>query len=126
MSVWTEYPLVIGIALSVLALVPMWLTLKGDKKTLTRIRDWKLRDSWQGETITTPAETWQRTETKFGDDYFYDFFFSASLNNIHQQWCARGIVEPDQIHKLKKGITITVKYSTDRPPRLAVTHIHFS
>ena len=35
----------------------------------------------------------------------------------------KGLVRPNDIHKLKKGIRVIVKYSEDTPPKVAIIDV---
>lgn len=72
-----------------------------------------------------PLESWRQTETKYGNDYIYDFYFNANINGSVKKYIAKGIVRPDDIHKLKKGMLLSVKYSNNTPLKIAVTSVNY-
>lgn len=87
------------------------------------LRDWVSREEWTGKTIHVPLESWQRTGTKRGEYYLYECYFFADFAKKRKKYRARAAVKPNDIHKLKKGLTLTVKYSDDKLPRIAVMNV---
>jgi len=69
----TEAPFIVGIIVTVLGLFIMFSIFKPNKNELIGIKNWNTRDTWQGVTVTTEAKSWSQTETKYGNDFFYDF-----------------------------------------------------
>lgn len=119
----TETPFIVGIIMTVIGLFVMFSIFKPNKNELVEIKNWKARDQWQGEIMTIEPESWSQTDTKYGNDFFYYFKVSLTIagkENIHT---AKGLVRPNDIHKLKKGIKVIVKYSEDTPPKIAVIDV---
>ena len=81
------------------------------------------REELAGKTIHVPLESWQRTGTKRGEYYLYECYFFADFAKKRKKYRARAAVKPNDIHKLKKGLTLTVKYSDDKLPRIAVMNV---
>jgi len=125
MSAFTETPLIIGVVVSVLGIIFAFSTLKPNKNEITTLRDWSSREKWDGKIIEASIETWHQTDTKYGNDFLYDFSFTAPINNINKKYVAKGLVRPNEIHKIQKGLTLIIKYNNDNPPRIAVVAIDY-
>lgn len=110
---------------SVLGVMLAFSTLKPNKNEITTLRDWTSREKWDGQIMKAQIEIWQQTDTKYGNDFLYDFTFTASINNVTKKYIGKGLVKPNEIHKVKKGLTLIIKYSNDNPPRLAVIAIDY-
>ncbi len=123
MGFLTETPFIIGIVVTICAVALSISMLKPNKTQLTGIKDWTTRDSWVGEVIVVPVESWYQNDSKYGNDFFYDFCFYAKINGVEKKYCAKGVVRPDDVHKIKKGISVAVKYSKDTPPKMAVLNV---
>jgi hypothetical protein len=107
----------------IITLAGLWLPLFFKYGVQTRLlRDWVSREEWAGKTIHVPLESWQRTGTKRGEYYLYECYFFADFAK-REKYRARAAVKPNDIHKLKKGLTLTVKYSDDKLPRIAVMNV---
>ncbi|MDU6686902.1 MAG: hypothetical protein E6470_25325 [Enterobacteriaceae bacterium] len=87
------------------------------------LRDWVSREEWAGKIMHVPLESWQRTGMKRGEYYLYECYFFADFAKKRKKYRARAAVKPNDIHKLKKGLTLTVKYSDDKLPRIAVMNV---
>ncbi len=123
MNFLTETPFIVGIIMTVIGLFVMFSIFKPNKNELVEIKNWKTREELQGEMITSEPKNWSQTDTKYGNDFFYNFKVPLTITgkeNIHN---AKGLVRPDDIHKLRKGIKVNVKYSEDTPPKVAVIDI---
>lgn len=125
MNVITESSFIFGIVVTIIALGISFAAFKPNKSEVSAIKNWLSRDKWSGQTIQVPLESWRQTETKYGNDYIYDFYFSANINGYLKKYIAKGIVRPGDIHKLKKGMLLSVKYSNDTLVKIAVTSVNY-
>lgn len=125
MNVITEPSFIFGIVVTIIALGISFAAFKPNKADVSAIKNWLSRDKWSGKTIHVPLESWRQTETKYGNDYIYDFYFNANINGSVKKYIAKGIVRPDDIHKLKKGMLLSVKYSNNTPLKIAVTSVNY-
>lgn len=125
MNVIREPSFIFGIVMTIIALGISLAAFKPNKDGVSAIKNWLSRDKWFGQTIQVPVESWRQTETKYGNDYIYDFYFNANINGSVKKYFAKGIVRPDDIHKLKKGMLLSVKYSNDTPVKIAVTSVNY-
>ncbi|UJD82443.1 hypothetical protein FS595_23100 [Serratia rubidaea] len=125
MSFLTEPFFLFGIVVTVLALVLSFAMFKPNKSQLTTMKDWVSREKWTGTTIVVPLESWNQTDSKYGNDFFYDFYFMATIGQKPKRYCAKGLVRANDIHKLKKGLELVVKYSDDTPPKIAVINVNY-
>ncbi|NIK38099.1 hypothetical protein FHY12_000384 [Xanthomonas arboricola] len=119
----TETPFIVGILMTAIGLFVMFSIFKPDKNELVDIKNWKTKGEWHGEIMTTEPKSWSPTDTKHGDEFFYDFKVSLNIAGKRNLHTAKGLVGPNDIHKLKKGIKVTVKYSEDKPPKVAVIDV---
>ncbi|MFP8383282.1 hypothetical protein [Klebsiella aerogenes] len=120
-----EPSFIFGIVVTIIALGISFAAFKPNKTEVSAIKNWLSRDKWSGQTIQVPLESWRQTETKYGNDYIYDFYFNANINGSVKKYIAKGIVRPDDIHKLKKGMLLSVKYSNNTPLKIAVTSVNY-
>ncbi|MGR7139087.1 hypothetical protein ACU62P_09505 [Klebsiella aerogenes] len=125
MNVITEPSFIFGIVVTIIALGISFAAFKPNKTEVSAIKNWLSRDKWSGQTIQVPLESWRQTETKYGNDYIYDFYFNANINGSVKKYIAKCIVRPDDIHKLKKGMLLSVKYSKNTPLKIAVTSVNY-
>lgn len=125
MNVIREPSFIFGIVVTIIALGISFAAFKPNKAEVSAIKNWLSRDKWSGKTIHVPLESWRQTETKYGNDYIYDFYFNANINGSVKKYIAKGIVRPDDIHKLKKGMLLSVKYSNNTPLKIAVTSVNY-
>ncbi|ENZ8714184.1 hypothetical protein ACHBI6_000519 [Klebsiella aerogenes] len=125
MNVITESSFIFGIVVTIIAIGISFAAFKPNKSEVSAIKNWLSRDKWSGKTIQVPVESWRQTETKYGNDYIYDFYFNANINGSVKKYIAKGIVRPDDIHKLKKGMLLSVKYSNNTPLKIAVTSVNY-
>ncbi|CAD6081685.1 hypothetical protein [Escherichia coli] len=125
MKVITEPSFIFGVVVTIIALVISFAAFKPNKTEVSAIKNWLSRDKWPGQIIQVPIDSWRQTETKYGNDYIYDFFFSANINGSVKKYIAKGIVRPDGIHKLKKEMLLSVKYSNDTPVKMAVISVNY-
>lgn len=125
MDTFTGFRLIGGIAISVLFIVVSFVLMKPNKAEIATLKDWTSRDRWEGDVTHAQLESWYQTDTKYGNDFLYDFYFNATLNNVTRKFKAKGLVRPDDIHKLKKGLVLVVKYGPGSPPRLAVLAVNY-
>ncbi|AOR65421.1 hypothetical protein [Pectobacterium wasabiae] len=123
MNFLTETPFIVGIAMTFLSFFIVISLFKPNKNELLGIKNWKTRDKWQGTTVTTEIKSWSQTETKYGNDFFYNFDFPIYLNGKEKLYTAKGLVRPNDIHKLRKGMEVVVKYNEDSPPKVAVIDV---
>ncbi|EMS9661174.1 hypothetical protein WMA07_001863 [Klebsiella aerogenes] len=125
MNVIMEPSFIFGIVVTIIALGISFAAFKPNKTEVSAIKNWLSRDKWSGQTIQVPLESWRQTETKYGNDYIYDLYFNANINGSVKKYIAKGIVRPDDIHKLKKGMLLSVKYSNNTPLKIAVTSVNY-
>lgn len=125
MNVITEPSFIFGIVMTIIALGISFAAFKPNKDEVSAIKNWLSRDKWPGQTIQVPVESWRQTETKYGNDYIYDFYFSANITGSVKKYIAKGIVRPNDIHKLKKGMLLSVKYSNHTPVKIAVIAVNY-
>ena len=125
MNVIMEPSFIFGIVVTIIALGISFAAFKPNKTEVSAIKNWLSRDKWSGQTIQVPVESWRQTETKYGNDYIYDFYFNANINGSVKKYIAKGIVRPDDIHKLKKGMLLSVMYSNNTPLKIAVTSVKY-
>ncbi|ACX88207.1 hypothetical protein F6Q07_21485 [Pectobacterium parmentieri] len=123
MNFLTETPFIVGIVMTFLSFFIVISLFKPNKNELLGIKNWKTRDKWQGTIVTTEIKSWSQTETKYGNDFFYNFDFPIDLNGKKKLYTAKGLVGPNDIHKLRKGMGIIVKYNEDSPPKVAVIDV---
>lgn len=121
----TEPSFIFGIIVTIVALGISFAAFKPNKAEVSAIKNWLSRDKWSGQTIQVPVESWRQTETKYGNDYIYDFYFSANITGSVKKYIAKGIVRPNDIHKLKKGMLLSVKYSNGTPVKIAVIAVNY-
>lgn len=119
----TETPFIVGIIMTVTGLFVMFSIFKPNKNELIEIKNWKTREQWQGEMITTEPKSWSQTDTKYGNDFFYSFKVPLTIAGKESMHTGKGLVRPNDIHKLKKGIRVIVKYSEDTPPKVAIIDV---
>lgn len=89
MSAFTETPLIIGVIVSILGIILVFSTLKPNKDEVTTLRDWLSREKWSGQIIETSLESWHQTDTKYGNDFLYDFTFTATINDTRKKICRK-------------------------------------
>ncbi|BFO12667.1 hypothetical protein GGER_51770 [Serratia rubidaea] len=72
-----------GIVVTVLALVLSFAMFKPNKSQLTTMKDWVSREKWTGTTIVVPLESWNQTDSKYGNDFFMIFIlWQLSVKNL--------------------------------------------
>ncbi|EGI3956047.1 hypothetical protein H3428_004125 [Escherichia coli] len=125
MKVITEPSFIFGVVVTIIALVISFAAFKPNKTEVSAIKNWSSRDKWPGQIIQVPIDSWRQTETKYGNDYIYNFFFSANINDSDKKYIAKSIVRPDDIHKLKKGMLLSVKYSNGTPVKMVVISVNY-
>lgn len=64
-----------------------------------------------------------QNDAKYGDDYFYTFYFYTTVNDVKKRYSAMCAVKSSQIHKIKKGLKLSVKYGCDNSPKMAVVNL---
>lgn len=110
----------------IVTLAALWFAVVPFRRNGTQmrtLRDWVSREEWTGKTTDVPLETWLRTGAKHGEYYLYECYFSANFTTKTKKYHAKAAVRPNDIHKLKKGLTLVVKYSDDKSPKIAVMKI---
>lgn len=126
MSYLTEPSFIIGIIISIIVPILFFVFMKSGKESGHLLLDWKTSSQWSGETVNVPVESWFQTDTKFGNDFIYDFTFNANIAGVDKKYPAKGLVRPDDIHKLKKGLTLVVKYNVEAKLKIAVIAVDYS
>lgn len=119
----TEAPFVIGVIITLCAIAISLSMLKPNKSQLKGIKEWITRDNWSGDVINVSTLNWCQNDAKYGDDYFYTFYFDITINGVKKRYSAMCAVKSSQIHKIKKGLKLSVKYSCDNPPKMAVVNL---
>ncbi|MBB4726167.1 hypothetical protein FHR58_000169 [Xanthomonas arboricola] len=119
----TETPFIIGILMTAIGLFVMLSIFKPNKDELVNIKNWKTKGEWHGEIITTEPKSWSPTGAKYGDEFFYNFKVSLNVAGKPNLYTAKGLVRPNDIHKLKRGIKVIVKYSEGKSPKVAVVDV---
>ena len=110
----------------IITLVGLWFAVVSFRQygIQTRLlRDWVSREEWVGEITHVPLESWLRTGTTRGEYYLYECYFFANFGTKRKKYRANAAVKPNEIQKLKKGLTLTIKYSDDKSPRVAVMSV---
>ncbi|MCH9297904.1 hypothetical protein [Pantoea allii] len=125
MAFLTEVPFLIGVIITVCVTGLALSMLKPDKSQLKGIKNWISRDNWSGEVITVNAESWYQNDVRYGDDFFYTFYFIATINGVKKRYDAMCVLNFSQIHKIREGVKISVKYSRDEPPKMAVVNLEY-
>ncbi|WIM55700.1 hypothetical protein P7T05_03820 [Pantoea anthophila] len=109
--------------MTVIGLFVMFLIFKPNKNELIEIKNWKTRDEWQGNVITIEPKSWSQTDTRYGNDFFYNFNVPLTVAGKEKVYSGKGLVRPNDIHKLKRGIRVIVKYNESNPPKVAIIDI---
>lgn len=126
MSYLTEPSFIIGIIFSVMIPILFFMFMKSGKESGHLLLDWKTSSQWEGEIVNVPAESWYQTDTKVGNDFIYDFTFNANISGVSKKYTAKGLVRPDDIHKLRKGMPLVVKYNTKGKQKIAVVAVDYN
>ncbi|MCW0310951.1 hypothetical protein NB694_000751 [Pantoea ananatis] len=113
----------IGVIITLCAIAISFSMLKPDKPQLKGIKEWVARDDWSGDVIIVSALNWYQNDAKYGDDYFYTFYFNATIYGVKKRYSAICAVKFSQIHKIKKGLKFSVKYACDNPPKMAAVNL---
>ncbi|MGX9271522.1 hypothetical protein ACWXWK_00105 [Pantoea ananatis] len=95
----------IGVIITLCAIAISFSMLKPDKPQLKGIKEWVARDDWSGDVIIVSALNWYQNDAKYGDDYFYTFYFNATIYGVKKRYSAMCAVKFSQIHKIKKVLS---------------------
>ena len=106
----SEYFMYGGIVLIIAAIVFFCFLERQDKSDISGIKHYLSSTRWQGEVIQTNIESWTKLNARYGNDYFYDIDFF--LPNDKKLYTAKSLIAPDQMHMLRKGVSIKVKKGT--------------
>lgn len=117
---YSKYFLYGGIAFSLLLSVVFYFMFRGDKTDVAGIKNYLSSSQWQGEFIDSRIESWQQTNARYGNDFFYDISFRL---NDEKLYTAQTLVRPSQMHLMKEGLKIKVKKSSKN--RLAIVEVNF-
>ena len=90
---------------------------RGNSTSIRAAQIFLKRDRWQGELHKTQIESWQQTNTMYGNNYFFDIFFYLDNTLLS----AKAQIAPGQMHLLQKGLPIVVKKGAKN--RIAVMQI---
>lgn len=107
----------LGIIVPMLFVAWIYFGFRGNSTSIRAAQIFLKRDSWQGELHKTQIESWQQTNTMYGNNYFFDIFFY--LDNT--LFSAKALIAPAQMHLLQKGLPIVVKKGAKN--RIAVMQI---
>ncbi|KAA9002630.1 hypothetical protein FJU30_03635 [Affinibrenneria salicis] len=119
----SEYAVIIVIAITLSMLALALHGLKGSKKVIGETKDWLSRERWKGELRETKLKSWEQTNATYGMDHFYSFNFDLEVNGDLKEYCAAALIRANDICRLKKGLTIIVKYDEMPPKKIAVTDV---
>ncbi|MBI6131655.1 hypothetical protein ACN2W4_02140 [Serratia marcescens] len=118
----SKYFLYAGIATPVVMGIFFYCIFKnnGDNSTeMSAVKNYLNKDSWQGEIIASHLESCRQTNTRYGNDFFFDVdFYLPGDTRLHT---AKALVQPGQMHLLRKGMGIKVKKG--RKNQLAVVEM---
>lgn len=107
---YSEYFMYGGIVLIIAAIVFFCFLERQGKSDISGIKHYLSSTRWQGEVIQTNIESWTKLNARYGNDYFYDIDFF--LPNDKKLYTAKSLIAPDQMHMLRKGVSIKVKKGT--------------
>lgn len=110
--------MLLGIAAPILCLVWVFFTFRGNSTSIRAARMFLKRDTWPGILHKSRIESWQQTNTLYGNNYFFDIFFYLDDTQLYS---AKALVAPGQMHLLRKGLPIVVKKGDKN--RIAVMQI---
>ncbi len=110
--------MLIGIAIPIIFIVVIFF-FPGTSTSIRSARMFLKRNSWSGEIHQSRIESWQQTNTRYGNNYFFDIYFY--LDDMQKLYAAKALIEPGQMHLLRKGLPISVKIG--KKDRIAVMRI---
>ncbi|QNQ20609.1 hypothetical protein HF650_12980 [Kosakonia sp. SMBL-WEM22] len=110
-----------GIFLTIVVTAFFYFLEKQDGSDVSGIKSYLSSARWQGEIIKTNIQSWRKQNARYGNDYFYEFDFL--LPNDKKLYTGTGLITPEQMHLLKKGLGMTVKKGAGR--KVAVISIDF-
>lgn len=119
---YSKYFMYGGIALSIAAIAFFYFLYKKDGTDLGELKVYLSSDRWQGDFLDSKIESWQQTNAKYGNDFFYDVSFY--LNDETKLYTAKALIQPSQMHMIKKGLNIKIKKGDK--DKLAVVGIEFN
>lgn len=119
---YSKYFMYGGIALSIAAIAFFYFLYKKDGTDLGELKVYLLSNRWQGDVLDSKIESWQQTNAKYGNDFFYDISFY--LNGETKLYTAKALIQPSQMHMIKKGLNIKIKKGGKG--KLAVVGIEFN
>ncbi|SCC17798.1 hypothetical protein GA0061071_107187 [Kosakonia oryzendophytica] len=108
-----------GMVVTVAATVFFWWIEKRDNTDVVGIKHCLTSAEWSGEFFDSYIESWQQTNARYGNAFFYDITFC--LEGEQKMFTAKALVNPGEMHLLKKGLRIRVKKGSKN--RIAVTDI---
>jgi hypothetical protein len=111
--------MLIGIAIPIIFIVVVFFSSRGASTSIRSARMFLKRNSWPGEIHQSRIESWQQTNTRYGNNYFFDIYFY--LDDMQKLHAAKALIEPGQMHLLRKGLPISVKIG--KKDRIAVMQI---
>lgn len=97
--------MIFSIAVTVAFVVWIFFGFRGNSTSIRAAQVFLKRDRWPGELHKSQIESWQQTNTMYGNDYFFDIFFYLDNTLLS----AKALVAPGQMHLLRKGLPIVVK-----------------
>lgn len=107
MSAFEMIFLIIGISIPIIFVVAIFFSFRGSSTKYKDAGIFLRRDKWNGELLKTKIYSWQQTNVRYGNDYFYDIYFN--LNGDNKIYSAKALISPGQMHLLREGLPIVVK-----------------
>ncbi|WP_173632867.1 hypothetical protein [Paramixta manurensis] len=97
---------------------------RDQNKQLSDVKVWLKKDKWAGDILSTQLDSWQQTNTRYGNDFFYDFCFYADLEGVNKLYSAKALVRLSEVHLSRPGLIIYVKHGAKG--KMAVISINYS
>ncbi|CAI1583867.1 Uncharacterised protein [Serratia entomophila] len=83
------------------------------------------QEKWSGQQAEATLLTFEQTDTRIGNDFIFDVVLNATPEGSPETLRAKALVKPVDLHRMKAGMSVTIKYDTATPRRVAVLAIHF-
>ena len=117
MSGFEMFFLILGITVPIIFMIAIFFSFRGNSPSIPAARIFIKRESWPGELYKSQIESWQQTNTRYGNDFFFDIYFYLDNTLLS----AKALIAPGQMHLLRKGLPIVVKKGAKN--RIAVMQI---
>ncbi|MGY5956737.1 DUF3592 domain-containing protein [Kosakonia sp. BK9b] len=111
-----------GMVVTVAATAIFWWLEKREDSEVAGIKHCLTSAAWPGEVFDSYIASWQQTNARYGNAFFYDISFC--LDGEGKMFTAKALVNPGEMHLLKKGLGIRVKKGSKN--RIAVIAIMFA